>query len=226
MTKNTNGTGGNPSVTGDTIGRVYNKADPAYVGGSSPSGSYFSAFNVVELWNSAGYLEGNTNNDQGSYNSQGSYIDGMISGNTVGYTGAVLVSMADVSKSTGFMEATSNTGRAVCALGTFSTQWRLSNWEGIDLRVSNTGSNSVIHCHVGVIDKIGNTGTWYKDGISIGQDTTSTPITDAAGDGNVAIGYNDGAATELRIYQVFFTNRPMTDLTNLTNFLKAKGGIP
>lgn len=225
MTKNSNGTGGNPSVTGDTIGRIYNKADPSYVGGSSPSGSYLYAFNVLETWNSAGYMVGDTNNDQGSYQSVGSYINDMFSGNTVGYTGGVTGSTSDVTISSAFMVGTSNTSREVLNMGTFGTQWRLSNWEGIDLRVDNTGSSSVIHAHVGVIDKIGNTGTWYKDGTSIGVDTTSTPITDATGAGRFDINFNANPVTTLHIYQVFFTNRPMTNLTNLTAFLKEKGGI-
>jgi hypothetical protein len=228
MTVNTDGTGGNPT-NGGSVGRVYNKADPAYVGGATPSGSYFVAFSVRATWNEAGgYIENTSGNDQGSYNAVGSYILGMTSSNSVGYTQAATASLSDVNTNITFTDIRDNSGSFTASIGAFGGDWRLSsNTNGIDYRPTASGSNNAIRAHVTTLDKSGPSGKWYRDGSYLGEDNTGTTTADAAGNAtNYNIISNAATPVTIRLYQLVVVPRVVPDLTNLTAFLKAKGGIP
>jgi hypothetical protein len=92
------------------------------------------------------------------------------------------------------------------------------------LNAGTSGTNNTNQLILGTLNKSGPEGKLYIDGTLTTTDSTGSTTADASGNGsqfNLLLNMN----STIRLYQAFITPRVLTDLTNLTAYMKAKGGI-
>jgi hypothetical protein len=226
MTKNSDGTGGNPA-NGETIGRIYNKADPSFVAGSTPSGAFLRNYNANVTYNSGGYADAvYSSGNQAAFQfteDTGTNVRSMTASNSAGYTVAIVGRCADVSLYIEWMMLKDSASADAAYVRTFSSTTSVQS--GVNsLNAGTSGTNNTNQLILGTLNKSGPEGKLYIDGTLTTTDSTGSTTADASGNGsqfNLLLNMN----STIRLYQAFITPRVLTDLTNLTAYMKAKGGI-